>query len=139
MALPPCRTPCATRSPGRGNGCSGPGAAAIEAFAAADRALLVSRGFNLATALELALKLKETCGLFAEAYSTADFMHGPLVLARADVPTLAIRPDGPMGVDVDATAGRRRRHAAGGRPSSVVPRRRAGRVPWRSPTRCPKR
>jgi glutamine---fructose-6-phosphate transaminase (isomerizing) len=82
---------------------AGPGAAAVEAFAAADRALLVSRGFNLATALELALKLKETCGLFAEAYSTADFMHGPLVLARDDVPTLAIRPDGLMGADVDAT------------------------------------
>ena len=82
---------------------SGPGATAVEAFAAADRALLVSRGFNLATALELALKLKETCGLFAEAYSTADFMHGPLVLAQAGVPTLAIRPDGLMGADVDAT------------------------------------
>jgi glucosamine--fructose-6-phosphate aminotransferase (isomerizing) len=82
---------------------SGSGAPAVAAFVAADRALLVSRGFNLATALELALKLKETCGLFAEAYSTADFMHGPLVLARADVPTLAIRPDGPMGADVDAT------------------------------------
>jgi glucosamine--fructose-6-phosphate aminotransferase (isomerizing) len=82
---------------------TGPGAPSVEAFAAADRALLVSRGFNLATALELALKLKETCGLFAEAYSTADFMHGPLVLARAEVPTLAIRPDGPMGADVDAT------------------------------------
>jgi glucosamine--fructose-6-phosphate aminotransferase (isomerizing) len=82
---------------------SGAGALAVDAFVAADRALLVSRGFNLATALELALKLKETCGLFAEAYSTADFMHGPLVLARADVPTLAIRPDGPMGADVDAT------------------------------------
>lgn len=82
---------------------TGPGAPAVETFAAADRALLVSRGFNLATALELALKLKETCGLFAEAYSTADFMHGPLVLARAEVPTLAIRPDGLMGADVDAT------------------------------------
>jgi glucosamine--fructose-6-phosphate aminotransferase (isomerizing) len=81
----------------------GPGAQAVGAFAAADRALLVSRGFNLATALELALKLKETCGLFAEAYSTADFMHGPLVLARAEVPTLAIRPDGLMGADVDGT------------------------------------
>jgi glucosamine--fructose-6-phosphate aminotransferase (isomerizing) len=82
---------------------AGAGASAVQAFAAADRALLVSRGFNLATALELALKLKETCGLFAEAYSTADFMHGPLVLARAEVPTLAIRPDGLMGADVDAT------------------------------------
>ena len=82
---------------------TGPGAPAVDTFAAADRALLVSRGFNLATALELALKLKETCGLFAEAYSTADFMHGPLVLAQAGVPTLAIRPDGLMGADVDAT------------------------------------
>lgn len=81
----------------------GPGRPAIEALASADRALLVSRGFNLATALELALKLKETCGLFAEAYSTADFAHGPLVLAQPTVPTLAIRPDGPMGADVDAT------------------------------------
>ncbi len=82
---------------------TGPGAPAVDTFAATDRALLVSRGFNLATALELALKLKETCGLFAEAYSTADFMHGPLVLAQAGVPTLAIRPDGLMGADVDAT------------------------------------
>ena len=82
---------------------AGAGASAVDGFAAADRGLLVSRGFNLATALELALKLKETCGLFAEAYSTADFMHGPLVLARAGVPTLAIRPDGLMGADVDAT------------------------------------
>ena len=81
----------------------GPGQAAVGALAVADRALLVSRGFNLATALELALKLKETCGLFAEAYSTADFAHGPLVLAQPSVPTLAIRPDGPMGADVDAT------------------------------------
>ena len=82
---------------------AGSGGPAVDAFAGADRALLVSRGFNLATALELALKLKETCGLFAEAYSTADFMHGPLVLARAEVPTLAIRPDGLIGADVDAT------------------------------------
>ncbi len=81
----------------------GPGSEAVADFAAADRALLVSRGFNLATALELALKLKETCGLFAEAYSTADFAHGPLVLARPDVPTLAIRPDGAMGAAVDAS------------------------------------
>ncbi len=81
----------------------GPGASAVRDLAAADRALLVSRGYNFATVLELALKLKETCGVFAEGYSTADFAHGPLVLARADVPTLAIRPDGPIGADVDAT------------------------------------
>ncbi|HJP70536.1 MAG TPA: SIS domain-containing protein [Candidatus Limnocylindria bacterium] len=81
----------------------GPAATVVTALAAGDRALLVSRGYNLATAFELALKLKETCGLFAEAYSTADFAHGPLVLSGAGVPTLAIRPGGEMGELVDAT------------------------------------
>jgi len=81
----------------------GRGGDAVRDLAAADRALLVSRGYNLATALELALKLKETCGLFAEAYSTADFAHGPLVLSQPGIPTLAIRPDGPMGALVDET------------------------------------
>jgi glucosamine--fructose-6-phosphate aminotransferase (isomerizing) len=73
----------------------------LDAFAAADRALVVSRGYNLATALELALKLKETCGLFAEPYSSADFAHGPLILAGPGVPALGIRPDGPVGQLVD--------------------------------------
>jgi len=102
------------------------GAATVADLAAADRALLVSRGYNLPTALELALKLKETCGLFAEAYSTADFAHGPLVLARSGIPVLAIRPDGEMGrlVDetVDAVRGRGGRVAViGGREAASVP------------------
>jgi glucosamine--fructose-6-phosphate aminotransferase (isomerizing) len=82
---------------------AGAGRAAVDDLAAADRVLVVSRGYNLATAMELALKLKETVGLFAEAYSTADFAHGPRVLATPDVPIVAIRPDGPMGEQVDAT------------------------------------
>jgi len=76
-------------------------AAQLDAFASADRALVVSRGYNLATALELSLKLKETCGLFAEPYSTADFAHGPLILAGPGVPALGIRPDGAVGALVD--------------------------------------
>jgi glucosamine--fructose-6-phosphate aminotransferase (isomerizing) len=73
----------------------------VEAVAAVDRAIVVSRGFNLATALEVALKLKETCGIFAEGYSTADLQHGPVTLADDDVPIIAIRPTGEMGVRVD--------------------------------------
>ena len=88
---------------GEGQGRSAPGPAAVSAFARANRALVVSRGYNLATALELALKFKETVGLFAEAYSTADFAHGPVVLAQPRIPVLAIRPDGPMGALVDDT------------------------------------
>ena len=91
---------------------AGPGQADVAALAAADRALLVSRGYNLATSLELALKLKETCGLYAGAYSTADFAHGPRALTREDVPVIAIRPDGPMGALVDETIAGVRDHGA---------------------------
>jgi glucosamine--fructose-6-phosphate aminotransferase (isomerizing) len=71
-------------------------------MARAERALVVSRGYNLATALEVALKLKEGCGLFAAGYSSADVMHGPMVVAMPGVPMLVIRPDGPMGDTIDA-------------------------------------
>jgi glucosamine--fructose-6-phosphate aminotransferase (isomerizing) len=71
------------------------------AMATAGRAIIASRGFNLATALEVSLKLKETSRVFAEGYSTADLEHGPIVLAAPDVPLLVVRPDGPMGLAID--------------------------------------
>jgi glucosamine--fructose-6-phosphate aminotransferase (isomerizing) len=74
----------------------------VEALSGSDRALVVSRGFNLATALEIALKLKETSRIFGEGYSSADLLHGPIVLVEPDVPILAIRPDGPVGAAIDA-------------------------------------
>ena len=77
------------------------GSGAAEAFTAADRALIVSRGYDLATALEVAIKLQETAGLFAAGYSTADLEHGPVVLARPDTPVLAFRPDGDAGRRID--------------------------------------
>lgn len=78
----------------------------VDAVAGSDRALVLSRGYNLATALEVALKLTETSGLWAAAYSTADVEHGPVVVARSGVPVLAFRPDGEMGRRVDQTVGR---------------------------------
>lgn len=85
-----------------------------EEFAAADHALIASRGFNLATALEVALKLKETAAVFAEGYSTADLEHGPIALAGPRVPVLAFRPDGPVGPRIDAVISRL--ELAGARP-----------------------
>jgi glucosamine--fructose-6-phosphate aminotransferase (isomerizing) len=79
----------------------GAGAVLIDELAAAERALMVSRGYNLATALEVALKLKEACGRFAVGYSSADVMHGPMVLAQPSVPMIVFRPDGPMGPAID--------------------------------------
>jgi glucosamine--fructose-6-phosphate aminotransferase (isomerizing) len=90
------------------------GSGIVEEFAAADRALIVSRGYDLATALEISLKLKETTGIFADGYSVADLEHGPVALATAEVPLLAFRPDGRMGSRVDASLERARR--TGSRP-----------------------
>jgi glucosamine--fructose-6-phosphate aminotransferase (isomerizing) len=66
----------------------------------------VSRGHNLATALETALKLKETAGMFADGYSTADLEHGPVALAAPGVPVVAFRPDGPIGARMDGALDR---------------------------------
>jgi glucosamine--fructose-6-phosphate aminotransferase (isomerizing) len=82
------------------------GQALVASITTAGRVIVASRGFNLATALEISLKLKETSGVFAEGYSTADLEHGPIVLATADVPTLVIRPDGPTGNAIDGALGR---------------------------------
>ncbi|HEX8938550.1 MAG TPA: SIS domain-containing protein [Candidatus Limnocylindrales bacterium] len=86
----------------------------VEALAASDRALVVSRGYNLATALEVALKLKETSRIFADGYSSADLLHGPVALAGPAIPTLAFRPDGAMGAALDESLDRAR--FAGARP-----------------------
>ena len=73
----------------------------VAEFAASERSIVIGRGFEFPTALEIALKLKETSRLFAEGYSAADFSHGPVVLTGPEVPILAIRPDGRMGPLVD--------------------------------------
>ncbi len=73
----------------------------VAEFAASERSIVIGRGFEYPTALEIALKLKETSRLFAEGYSSADFSHGPVVLTGPEVPILAIRPDGRMGPLVD--------------------------------------
>ena len=86
----------------------------VAAFAASDRAILTSRGYDLATVLEIAIKLQETSRMFADAYSSADLEHGPIALAGADVTTLVIRPDGEMGRRVDGVLERLR--ATGARP-----------------------
>jgi glutamine---fructose-6-phosphate transaminase (isomerizing) len=86
----------------------------VAEFSASERSIVIGRGYEFPTALETALKLKETGRLFAEGYSSADFSHGPVILSGVDVPILAIRPDGRMGPLVDE--GIASAQAAGGRP-----------------------
>ena len=55
---------------------------------------VVGRGLGLAVAQEAALKFKETCGLHAEAYSSAEVRHGPMALVGPGFPVLAFaQPD----------------------------------------------
>jgi glucosamine--fructose-6-phosphate aminotransferase (isomerizing) len=68
--------------------------AARPVLAAANHLFVVGRGIGLGLAQEAALKLKETCGLHAEAVSAAEVMHGPWTLAGADFPAFVFsQPD----------------------------------------------
>jgi len=51
-------------------------------------ALIIGRGFGYPIAQEAALKLKETSAFHAEAFSSAEVLHGPVGLLRSDYPVL---------------------------------------------------
>lgn len=51
------------------------------AFLRAQHVYVIGRDTGFGAAQELALKLKETCALHAEAYSASEVLHGPLQLA----------------------------------------------------------
>jgi glucosamine--fructose-6-phosphate aminotransferase (isomerizing) len=53
---------------------------------------VLGRGPSLPMALEASLKLKETAGLHAEAYSAAEVLHGPMELVTTGFPVLVFSP-----------------------------------------------
>jgi glucosamine--fructose-6-phosphate aminotransferase (isomerizing) len=73
-----------------------------------DRLIVVGRGYEYATARELALKLKELARVAADPYSAADFLHGPLALAEPGHPILVVAPSGAAAADVDELVARLR-------------------------------
>ncbi|HET9389022.1 MAG TPA: SIS domain-containing protein, partial [Steroidobacteraceae bacterium] len=62
--------------------------AALPRLVDADHLFVIARGLGLGVAQEAALKLKETCGLHAEALSAAELRHGPMALVRRGFPVL---------------------------------------------------
>ena len=58
------------------------------------RAVTVGRGLNYANALELGLKLMETCYVVAERFSAADLMHGPIAMVEHAFPVFVFAPPG---------------------------------------------
>lgn len=67
----------------------------IQTLKEAKRIMIVGRGYGLSLALEAALKLKETCGIQAEAFSAAEIKHGPQALIEEGYPLLIFANRGP--------------------------------------------
>jgi glutamine---fructose-6-phosphate transaminase (isomerizing) len=66
--------------------------ALAEEFKRASNFLYLGRGYNFATALEGALKLKEISYIHAEGYPAAEMKHGPIALIDEMMPVVFIAP-----------------------------------------------
>lgn len=75
---------------------SGPVLDGAARFRDIERSVVIGRGFNYATAFEIALKLKELTYTIVEPYSSADFLHGPLAMVEPGFPAIVIAPSGPL-------------------------------------------
>lgn len=65
---------------------------------------VMGRGYSFAVAQEAALKLKETSGLHAEAFSSAEVRHGPMAIVQQGFPILAFATSDKAGDDVRGAA-----------------------------------
>jgi glucosamine--fructose-6-phosphate aminotransferase (isomerizing) len=71
-----------------------------------DHLYTVGRGLHLGIAQEAAHKLKETCMIHAEAFSSAEVLHGPNELAGKDFPVLLFRSEDATDASVQEAARR---------------------------------
>lgn len=63
---------------------------AVPLLADVASAYVIGRGFAHGVAQEMALKMKETCALHAESFSSAEVRHGPMAIVHSDFPVLAL-------------------------------------------------
>ena len=77
---------------------------ALDVLAGATSLTTIGRGPTLAIAREAALKLKETCNLQAEPFSSAEFQHGPMALVSPLYPILTFVPADAAAASVRALA-----------------------------------
>jgi len=67
--------------------------AALPVLHSADHLYVVGRGHGFGVAQEMALKIKETCGFHAEAFSAAEVRHGPMAIVEKGFPVLLLGQD----------------------------------------------
>lgn len=65
-----------------------------DAFAGAPSVVVMARGYNYATAREIALKLREVAGTSAEAFSSASLLHGSVAVVSKGTVVVVVRPPG---------------------------------------------
>ena len=61
-----------------------------------EHCVVIGRGFNYATAFEVALKIKELTRVVSVPYSSADFKHGPIAAVQPGFPVVLMAPSGQM-------------------------------------------
>jgi glucosamine--fructose-6-phosphate aminotransferase (isomerizing) len=69
-----------------------PPGALVDLVASAKSAFVLGRGATFAVAAEAALKLKETCAIHAEAFSSAEVLHGPAGIITPGFLVIAFMP-----------------------------------------------
>jgi len=68
----------------------------VNRYRYAQLAVILGRGYHYASAKELALKLMECCYMPTQAFSIADFMHGPIAMIHEGFPTFLFVTRGKM-------------------------------------------
>ncbi len=78
----------------------------LDRLSLARQAYVLGRGPGFAISAEMALKLKETCGMHAESYSAAEVLHGPSAIVQERFPVLALAVQDAAQSQIIATAER---------------------------------
>lgn len=73
-----------------GHVCEGQGQLKSEFLRGLRHCVVLGRGFGYAIAREIALKLKEVCSIHAEAFSSAEFIHGPVTLVENELAVISV-------------------------------------------------
>jgi len=75
---------------------------AVGKLTSATNLFVIGRGVGFGPAQEAALKLKETCGLHAEAFSAAEVKHGPMAIVNEHFPVLVFTQQDPSFSGMDS-------------------------------------
>jgi len=85
---------------------------ALDQYSGAPHVVTVGRGYNYATAMEIALKVRELTATVAEGFSSADLMHGPIAAIAPGTPAVILAARGKALSSVLETADALRRRGA---------------------------